>query len=469
MITRAARVRFAVFLVVAAIGTLVVGGQYVGLDRSLWNRPYMVTVNAPSSGGIFDNAEVSYRGTAVGRVRKLDLSSDGVRIKLALDKGIRVPADVQAVIANRSAIGEQFVDLEPQNDGPPWLANGDEIASDRVSLPPRLEEVLLSVKDLTDSVDQQALHTLVTELGRGFDGIGPDLQGIIDHTDAIVTSLNEAFPATRTVLRKARTVLATQRQTSGELSTWSQSLESLSASVAHADPKVRTLLNNTAAALPVVSKLVTDNDQQLPLLMRDLVTVGDIVRTRVPGIRVFLVAFPKLVQDTFNVVQGDGYVHFNLVLDYSSGVCTSAGYRHTVKSVQAKPVSELGNPAKRADLNGYCAEKPGSITAVRGSQNVPLLPGDTYDPATTFVENPRRGRLGPDAQPPVSYETNGDAAVLPSPVVQSATLNRRTGLVTTGGKPVLVLGPPSEAHGDTGLTGWRWLLLNPMLNGGYLP
>jgi phospholipid/cholesterol/gamma-HCH transport system substrate-binding protein len=469
MITRAARIRFTIFLAVAAIGTVVVGGQYVGLDRSLWNRPYIVTLNAQSSGGIFDNAEVSYRGTAVGRVRKLDLSPDGVRIELAIDSGSRVPADVQAVIANRSAIGEQFVDLEPQTDGPPWLTNGAEIASSHVSLPPRLEEVLLSVKDLTDSVDQQALHTLVTELGRGFDGIGPDLQGIIDHTDGIVTSLNEAFPATRTVLREARTVLATQRQTSGELSTWSQSLESLSASVAQADPQVRTLLDSAATALPSVSKLVSDNDQQLPLLMRDLVTIGDIVRTRVPGIRVFLVAFPKLVQDTFNVVQGDGYVHFNLVLDYSSGVCTSAGYRHTVKSVQAKPVPELGNPSKRADLNGYCAEKPGSITAVRGSQNVPLLPGDTYDPAATIVDNPRRGRLGPDAQPPVSYETNGDAAALPSPVVESATLNRRTGRVTAAGEPVLVLGPPSKQLGRTGLTGWRWLLISPIFHGGYLP
>lgn len=466
MITRGARIRFAVFLVVAAAGTVVVGGQYVGLDRLMWNRPYIVTVNAPSGGGIFPNAEVDYRGVAVGRVESLALTPNGVKIELAIDRGSRVPSDLHVLIANRSAIGEQFVDLEPRRDGSPWLHDGAEISASRVTLPPRLEEVLLSVKELTDSVDPAALHTLVTELGRGFAGVGPDLQGIIDHTNGVVSSLNEAFPATSTLLRQARTVLATQSETSGELSTWSQSLASLSDSVAHADPQVRTLLDNTRRTLPAVRSLVEGNDEQLPLLMQDLVTIGDIVGARVSGIRVFLVAFPKLVQDTFNVVQGDGYVHFNLVLDYSSGVCTSFGYRHTVKSPQAQPVPDLGNPEKRADLNGYCAEKPGSITAVRGSQNVPLLPGDTYNPATTTVSNPRRGRIGPDAEPPISYETDSNAETLPSPVSMPATLNRRTGLVTAAGSPVVVLGAADSPQGQDGITGWRWLLLNPIYNGG---
>ena len=119
MISRASRIRFVVFLLVAAVGTSIVGSQYVGLDRVLWNRPYTVTLTMQSTGGIFENAEVTYRGVAVGRVRSLDLVDGGVSVSLAVDRGERVPADVEAVVANRSAIGEQFVDLQPLSSGPP--------------------------------------------------------------------------------------------------------------------------------------------------------------------------------------------------------------------------------------------------------------------------------------------------------------------------------------------------------------
>jgi len=465
MISRASRVRFAVFLVVAAIGTAVVGSQYVGLDRVLWNRPYTVTLMMQSTGGIFENAEVTYRGVAVGRVRSLDLVDRGVSVSLSVDRGKRIPADVRAVVANRSAIGEQFVDLQPGSTGPPWLQDGSTIASERVEVPPKLESVLLEVKDLTDSVDQPALATLVAELGDGFDGVGPELQGIIDHTDGLLRSLDSALPATRVVLDQGRTVLQTQEDTSQELISWSRDLGTLTQSLAKADGSIRALIDATAATLPAVERFVLDNDQQLPLLMRDLVTVGDIVRARLPGVRVFLVAFPRLIQDTFNVVQGDGYVHFNLVLDYSSGGCTSAGYSGTPKSPQAKPVPELGNPAKRANLNAYCAEKPGSISAVRGSQNVPRLPGDTYDPSKRPVDNPRRGRLGSDALPPTSYETTG-VATPSATTVGAATFDPRTGVVRTALGPIAVLGDSQQRFQQDGSSAWTWLLLGPIFKGG---
>lgn len=465
MITRVSRIRFAVFLAVAALGTSIVGSQYVGLDRLLWNRPYTVNLTMQSTGGVFENAEVTYRGVAVGRVRSLDLVGNGVSVSLAVDRGKRIPADVVAVVANRSAIGEQFVDLQPRVSGPPWLTDGAIITADRVQVPPKLEDVLLEVKDLTDSVDQPALQTLVAELGDGFNGIGPELQGIIDHTDGLLRSLDDALPATRVALAQGRTVLQTQKDTSQELISWSRDLSKLTGSLAKADVSVRTLIDTTAATLPAVERLVLDNDQQLPLLMRDLVTVGDIVRARLPGVRVFLVAFPRLIQDTFNVVQGDGYVHFNLVLDYSSGGCTSAGYSKTVKSPQAKPVPDLGNPAKRANLNAYCAEKPGSISAVRGSQNVPRLPGDTYDPSTRPVENPRRGKLGADVIPPTSYETAG--GMQPSRTeVRSASFDPRTGVVRTALGPIAVLGGSGGQSQKADALGWKWLLLAPIFQGG---
>ena len=50
----------------------------------------------------------------MGRVSDMQLTDDGVRVTLTLDPDAPdVPADTTAVVANRSAVGEQFVDLRP--------------------------------------------------------------------------------------------------------------------------------------------------------------------------------------------------------------------------------------------------------------------------------------------------------------------------------------------------------------------
>ncbi|RNM16784.1 mammalian cell entry protein, partial [Nocardioides pocheonensis] len=39
------------------------------------------------------------------------------------------PADTLALVGNKSAVGEQYVDLEPRTDQGPYLKDGSEIAT----------------------------------------------------------------------------------------------------------------------------------------------------------------------------------------------------------------------------------------------------------------------------------------------------------------------------------------------------
>ena len=170
------RLRLLVFLVIASLGTTIVGLQYVGLDRYLWNRPIQVRATTAHAGGIFPNAEVTYRGVAVGRVDAVELTDDGVSIVMALEPDSEVPRDVRAVVENRSAIGEQYVDLQPNQVGEPFLADGDVVERGETDIPPRLDGVLLSVQELVESVDRRALRTVVAEVGKGLGGLGPELR-----------------------------------------------------------------------------------------------------------------------------------------------------------------------------------------------------------------------------------------------------------------------------------------------------
>ena len=165
VLSRRLVVQLVALLVVGVAATVYVGityariGQFAGVGR------YTVHADFKDSGGIFTNAEVTYQGVPVGRVSALRLRADGVRVELELDSGgPKVPASSQAVVANRSAIGEQFVDLRPASASGPYLKN-DSVISD-TSIPTPVQDVISSAVDFTGSVPLNDLTTVVTELGK---------------------------------------------------------------------------------------------------------------------------------------------------------------------------------------------------------------------------------------------------------------------------------------------------------------
>ena len=66
------------------------------------------------------------------------LTDDGVDVVLDIDNDYdEIPADTLAVVGNRSAVGEQYVELQPQRDDGPYLHDGSVIATQDTRTPDR--------------------------------------------------------------------------------------------------------------------------------------------------------------------------------------------------------------------------------------------------------------------------------------------------------------------------------------------
>ena len=122
MITRRTRIQLLVFVAITLLGVSYVGARYARLDRLVFDDHYMVVAHFERSGGIYEGGEVSYRGVQVGRVGEMRLTADGVDVHLDIDHDHDdIPADTLAVVGNRSAVGEQYVELQPRSDRGPYL------------------------------------------------------------------------------------------------------------------------------------------------------------------------------------------------------------------------------------------------------------------------------------------------------------------------------------------------------------
>ena len=176
MITKRTKVQLMVFVLITLVGVSYVGARYARLDRLLFDDSYRVVAHFQESGGIFEGAEVTYRGISIGKVGDMVLTEQGVDVLLDIDNDTApIPADTGALVGNRSAVGEQYVELQPNVDDGPFLEDGSEIADAETDTPISSTKLLVDLDRMVNSVNKDSLRTVVSEMGRAFNGTGESL------------------------------------------------------------------------------------------------------------------------------------------------------------------------------------------------------------------------------------------------------------------------------------------------------
>jgi phospholipid/cholesterol/gamma-HCH transport system substrate-binding protein len=430
MIRRGVKVQLVAFLVLTVLGVGFVGARYVGLGDALLGSGYVVTADFPESGGIFENAEVTYRGVAVGRVDRLRLAADGVHVDLRLDDGVRVPADAVAVVENRSAVGEQYVDLQPRSVGAPYLADGDRIPGPANRTPLHTETLLVDLGRLVHSVDKDDLVVVIDELGKAFAGTGPDLQRLLDSGDALTRAATASLPETVRLIRGGRTVLATQRESGPAIRSFAGDLADLSDTLRASDGDLRKVLDNGVVASKELRTFVRTNKSSISALLANLLTTGQVTVARLDGVEQVLVTYPDDVAGGFTVVPGDGTSHFGLVLNAADPPACTQGYGGTRKRLPSETSDAPAN------TEAGCTLPRGSASSVRGAQHAPAPSAGSA-----------RAWPGPSGTGSASYLTGYDAG---------------SGLAYGPGGAPLSIGRTGGQAQAFGKDSWTWLLLGPM-------
>jgi phospholipid/cholesterol/gamma-HCH transport system substrate-binding protein len=389
MIARRTKVQLAIFALITMIGVSFVGAKYAQLNRLFYDTSYTVVAHFKDSGGTYAGGLVSYRGVRVGEVGKLVLTHDGVDAYLDIDKGWdgKIPATTLAVVGNRSAVGEQYVDLQPQTDHGPYLHNGSQIAMADTRTPLPTEKLLADISTTAESVNRKSLRTTVHELGRAFAGTGPDLQRIIDTGTSFIHEANRSFDVTTALIRDGNTVLHGQIASADAIRSFAHDLRLFSGTLAGHDRDLRRVIDNGSVTASQLRRFLQDNKVHLASLINNLVTTGDIVVKHLPGLRQVLVLYPYVVEGGFTVVSkspetGLYDAHFGMVMTNDPPVCHN-GYQST----DTRPPQDGSN--RPMNTRAHCAES-GAQSNPRGAQHAPAnrpaaayrVPIASYDPGT---------------------------------------------------------------------------------------
>jgi phospholipid/cholesterol/gamma-HCH transport system substrate-binding protein len=388
MISRRTRLQLLVFVAITLLGVSYVGATYAKLDRVVMDRSYEVTAHFRESGGIFVGAEVTYRGVGVGRVSDLSLTDDGVDVELEIDdSNDQIPDDTIAVVANRSAVGEQYVDLQPRTTDQPYLEDGSSIALEDTRIPIPTTKLLIEIDELVRSVDQDNLRTMIAESGDAFEDAGDDLSRIIDTSNAFIEAADANFDVTAALIRDSRTVLQTQLDSAGHIRSFVHDLRLLSDSLVASDADFRQLIDEGSLTAGVVRQFVADNSDAIGRLLNNVITNNRVVTARLDGLEMIIEVYPYPVEGGYAVVDKDNVdglydAHFGLVLTSEPHNCTS-GYEGTTERNPHDRSEEPFNTAARCTISQSQGNARGAQNSPYYDRSAPVVA--SYDRATGTV------------------------------------------------------------------------------------
>jgi phospholipid/cholesterol/gamma-HCH transport system substrate-binding protein len=410
MITKRTKIQLVIFALITMIGVSFVGARYARLDRLLFDESYSVVAHFTESGGIFTGAEVSYRGVAVGKVSDMKLTDKGVDVVMNIEKGHKdIPAKTKAVVANRSAVGEQFVDLQPETKNGPYLQDGSDIPTAMTQTPMETTKLLTDLSTTTESVNKQSLTTVVNEFGKAFNGTGDDLGQIVDTSNSFINAANDNFDVTTALLEDSNTVLTTQIDKTSAIKSFSRDLSLFSTTLAKSDGDLRTVIENGSGTANQLRTFLEQNKVDLGQLINNLVTTGEVTQKHVDGTEMILVVYPYVVAGGYTVVDKDPNsglydAHFGMILQQDPHVCRS-GYNTQRRSPEDRKDLPMNSDAR-------CTEPAGQSNA-RGAQNTPRRAGPAYRAPVVATYDRATGKLTyTDRNPSGDVTYTGGAAAL---------------------------------------------------------
>lgn len=433
----------AVAVAVAAAALLAYAAAQLVAGAVLDDR-YTLYAELPRGGGLLPDKEVTYNGHGIGQVADMELVGEVVRLRLAIDAGVRLPRDVDVVVQRSSAIGEQVLDVRPRGEvteATAFYAAGDTLAITELRLPPEVQRLLALADRVFEPIDEDAAGVVVAELADALRGRGDDLRAILRDSANLSEQVADAgadfdrfFASGRVVNR----VLAEQRETIAGLI-----VDVADATTVLSD--MRAEFEGVLAAAPptlaLAGDLVERSQPNLSCVVRDLANLNayvarpDVLRDTAEALRLNRLFFDGFDTLTTTDPWGGHWQRLKLeVRDEGTG-------EHYTPKRPTPPILPGGACTSPFGEGAPAATEPGHVPLVTDTSVVP--------PADPRAEPVRRTSLAePDAtaQAPAPSPAQGAAV----PLLLGSGLLVGVGRSLAGGRgarPGARRAAPGDHHG----------------------
>ena len=315
--THGIRIRIGAFLVLSAVGIVYVAASYLGLVDRVLGRGITVHATLPTSGGLFEGSEVTYRGVQdrqglqdAGDRRTASPSTSPSRTAPSCPQTRRCTSTTCRRWGSSTSTSSRPTTRGPTpSPATPCTGTAD-------SLPVDEADLLVELDQFVSSVDKKDLQTVVHELGTMFDDTGVPLQQLLDNGSEFIRQASAHTAETIALLDQGKRVLTTQQGESENIRSLSRDLHQLTERARAQRRRPREGARRDAGhGAGDRRACCSDLEPTLPVLLANAVSVNQVVVSHLAGVEQLLVTYPRVISAGFTGTPGDGYGHVNLQLD----------------------------------------------------------------------------------------------------------------------------------------------------------
>ena len=291
MLTRFIKIQLVLFTILTIIAITVLGWYYLRIPSLAGIGQYELHANLPRSGGLYATANVTYRGTQIGKVTEVKPTENGASATMSIDNRYKIPADASANVHSVSAIGEQYLDLVSTGNPGQYLSPGSTITKSAV--PSEVGPALDAANNGLAVLPKEKIDALLTETSQAVGGLGPALQRLVDSTSNVAQGFKDNLPQVNDILANSAPILDSQVQSGDNIERWSRNLDIIASQTAEQDPALRSGLEQAAPTLDQLNTVFSGVRDALPQTLANLAIVIDMLKRYNKGLEQALVILPQ--------------------------------------------------------------------------------------------------------------------------------------------------------------------------------
>jgi phospholipid/cholesterol/gamma-HCH transport system substrate-binding protein len=367
VLTRFIKIQLVLFVILTILAVILLGWYYLRVPSLVGIGQYKLYADLPRSGGLYGTANVTYRGTQIGKVTSVEPTEKGARATMSIDSRYKIPADASANVHSVSAIGEQYLDLVSTGNPGQYLSEGQTIT--KSSVPSEVGPALDAANRGLAVLPKEKIDALLNETAQAVGGLGPALQRLVDSTTNIAQGFEDNLPQLNDIIAHSAPILDSQVKSGDNIEQWSRNLNIIASQSAEQDAALRSGLQQAAPTLDQTTELFSGVRDALPQTLANLAIVIDMLKRYHKGLEQTLVILPQGAAVAQGGTLFDGLGQLPLALAINQPPPCLTGFL---------PASEWRSPADTTmaplPSGTYCKiPKDYQSNAVRGARNYPCV------------------------------------------------------------------------------------------------
>ncbi len=225
--------------------------------------------------GLVPGNEVRVAGVKVGKVTKVKLNGDRVRVTFKV-KDAWLGDRTTAMIRIKTLLGQKFVSLDPQGSQP--LSPGDPIPKERTLAPYDVNEAFNGLATTVGQIDTKQLADSFTVLSETFKNSPEHVRGALDGLSALSKTISSRDEQLAKLLDNTRQLTKTLADRNAEFEKLLADGNLLLGELRKRREAISAVLSGTRDLARELSGLVTDNQNQLKPALDQLGRVTTILQ-----------------------------------------------------------------------------------------------------------------------------------------------------------------------------------------------